>query len=410
VPDERIYRQPTPTHKQQLSFSILKKAKPDKAFGPACNGLMLQSKPGCADYFYDFAAVKRILFHLLFWTTYLLQNTLLAFFWDLPKLNNLPDGARLALAFKLCLAPLLFKMVFTYLVVYVILDRIVKQKGRLSINIFYWIAAAAGTVVLIRAVQTFFIYPLVFQREIQVPYFLSTFSFLYALIDLGFVSGAAIAIKQVRTQLKNKEREKQLLQEKLETELKYLKNQLNPHFLFNTLNNIYALARKKSDDTADVVMKLSKILRFMLYESGKVSISIEEEVRLIEDYIDLEKLRYRDKVKISFISRVDQPAQEISPFLLLPFVENAFKHGVSESFFHAAISIQLHLEKEQLFFKIENTKEQLHDKGTSQQPIGLYNSKRQLELTYADHNLEISNKPDRFTVLLNVNLSKNGKA
>ena len=111
-------------------------------------------------------------------------------------------------------------------------------------------------------------------------------------MDIGFASGTAIIIKQVRLQLHEKEKEKNLIRQKLETELKFLRNQTHPHFLFNTLNNIYALARKKSDETPEVVMKLSKLLRFMLYESSKASIKIGDEIKILDDYIELERIRH----------------------------------------------------------------------------------------------------------------------
>ena len=115
------------------------------------------------------------------------------------------------------------------------------------------------------------------------------------------------------------------MRKKLETELQFLKSQTNPHFLFNTLNNIYALARKKSDSTADAVMKLSKLLRFMLYESQKKFISITDEIQVLDDFIELEKIRYGEKLQLIFNKSIDNESHPIAPLILLPFVENAFK-------------------------------------------------------------------------------------
>src|SRR5260370_959498 len=127
--------------------------------------------------------------------------------------------------------------------------------------------ALIATTCFYRAIGVYFQSPVIYSGLIEfTPYFSGRW-FLQFLMDIGFASGAAIMIKQFRLQLAGKEKEKNLIRDKLETELKFLRNQTNPHFLFNTLNNIYALARKKSDETADVVIKLSKLLRFMLYEA-----------------------------------------------------------------------------------------------------------------------------------------------
>jgi LytS/YehU family sensor histidine kinase len=198
------------------------------------------------------------------------------------------------------------------------------------------------------------------------------------------------------------------LKEKLETELKFLKNQTNPHFLFNTLNNIYALARKKSDSTPDVVMKLSKMLRFMLYESGKPFITIGEETMLIEDYLDLEKIRYNERLDISFKKEIDNMHEEVSPLLLLPFVENAFKHGVSETRFNSFVNIELLLEKGVLHFDVKNSKENAGI-ASGDSKIGLCNVRRQLELMYRQFDLQVYDTEDSFSVSLIIQLNSHEK-
>ena len=222
-------------------------------------------------------------------------------------------------------------------------------------------------------------------------------------MDIGFVSGTVIVIKQFRLQLADKEREKNLIREKLETELKFLRNQTNPHFLFNTLNNIYALARKKSDETADVVMNLSKILRFMLYESKKEQIKISDEIKILDDYIELEKIRYSERLTISFIREIDNDNEQIAPLLMIPFVENAFKHGASESRFESFIHLEMKLQNGNLEFYIENTKEQ-NGKISSEENIGLSNVKRQLELLYKEYEVAVENEATLFKVSLKINL------
>ena len=336
---------------------------------------------------------------MLFWVCYLAEDTLLAYLWDGARFNG-----KIILSLQLCAALLPPKMLFTYLLLYVILDGILKQNTRLCL-----LLSVVAKLFLIRAIDIYFIYPVVFDGVIKTPPFFKAFSFLFNLIDLGFIAGAAVAIRQIRLQLAGREREKLLIKEKLEADLKFLKNQTNPHFLFNTLNNIYALARKKSDRTADTVMKLSKILRFMLYESGRKFITIAEEVRLIEDYIDLEKIRYNEDLHVILSKDIDNDEQEMSPLLLLPFIENAFKHGVSESFFDATVKINIVLRQGRLLFEIENTKEEDEAKQSTDSKIGLLNIQRQLQLMYTDHQLVIDNQPKKFNIILNVNLNKHGE-
>ena len=233
-------------------------------------------------------------------------------------------------------------------------------------------------------------------------------SLLMALMDVGFVTGLATTIKLLSIQLAGKEREKNLVKEKLETELKFLRNQTNPHFLFNTLNNIYGLARKKSDDTAEVVMKLSKLLRFMLYESRKSSIKTGEEIKMLDDYINLERIRYSDRLSITFNKEIDNESEQIAPLLLLPFVENAFKHGASENRFESFIRIDLKLDNGLLHFDIENTKENgTADKVTDN--IGLGNVRRQLELMYKEYDMQVLSGTNTFKVLLTINLRSHAK-
>ena len=193
-----------------------------------------------------------------------------------------------------------------------------------------------------------------------------------------------------------------------ETELKFLRNQTNPHFLFNTLNNIYALARKKSDDTPETVMKLSKLLRFMLYESKNPSIKIGDEIKMLDDYIELEKIRYNGRLTINFIREIDDDAEQISPMLLLPFVENAFKHGASESRFESYIHIDMRLKSCLLHFNVENTKESA-DNNPVTENIGLSNVKRQLELMYSDYDMQVKNETSLFKISLTINLQSHAK-
>ncbi|MHA4846955.1 sensor histidine kinase [Flavitalea antarctica] len=198
----------------------------------------------------------------------------------------------------------------------------------------------------------------------------------------------------------------QLLQiEKQQAELNYLKSQTNPHFLFNTLNNIYALAREKSDLAPESILRLSKILRYMLYEAGGDYIAIEQELKIISDYIALEQLRYDDSLRVNFNNDIEDMRQAMPPLLLIPLVENAFKHGVSETRGMPYVSIHLSVKSRQLLFIVKNSSDAVVSTGIVTENIGLSNLRRQLHLLYTDYNLSVQQGASEFTATLKINLA-----
>lgn len=197
----------------------------------------------------------------------------------------------------------------------------------------------------------------------------------------------------------------QLRLEMQEAELNYLKSQTNPHFLFNTLNNIYSLARDKSDLTPESILRLSKIMRFMLYETSVKFISLEQELEIISDYIALEKLRYDDSLHINFKYDIEDMKQAVPPLLLIPLVENAFKHGVSETNDQPFVDIHLSVNQQLLVFVIKNSAEEFSGDPILKERIGLPNLRRQLELLYTDFNLSTLQGESMFTATLKINLA-----
>ncbi len=186
-----------------------------------------------------------------------------------------------------------------------------------------------------------------------------------------------------------KQAAQQLKIEKQEAELNYLKSQTNPHFLFNTLNNIYSLSRDKSDLAPESILRLSKILRYMLYETGGEFIAIEKELKIISDYIELEKLRYDESLRINFNYDIEDMKQALPPLLLIPLVENAFKHGASETRNHPFVDIHLSVKNRQLSFYVKNSFDGISGEQNVKENIGLSNLRRQLELLYTDYNLSV---------------------
>lgn len=197
----------------------------------------------------------------------------------------------------------------------------------------------------------------------------------------------------------------QLRLEKREAELNYLRAQTNPHFLFNTLNNIYVLARDKNDLAPESILRLSGMLRFMLYETTGDFIAIENEVKMINEYLELEKLRYDDTLRLNFNHDIEDMKQAVPPLLLIPLVENAFKHGVSETREKPFADIHLSLKERRLLFVVRNSTEPTNIDNVVRENIGLSNIRRQLELQYTDYSLTINQLETEFVTKLNINLA-----
>ncbi len=239
---------------------------------------------------------------------------------------------------------------------------------------------------------------------------LATFESLNLLLEnqMAYSAGSVFffgIIRHIYNYVKLKQATQQLRIEKQEAELNYLRSQTNPHFLFNTLNNIYSLAKDKSDLAPESILRLSKMLRFMLYETSGAFISIEQELKIISDYIALEKLRYDESLRINFNYDVEDMKQALPPLLLIPLVENAFKHGASETRSQPFVDIHLSVNKRQLKFVVKNSAESNPGEGTLKENIGLSNLRRQLELLYKDYDLSVQQGQFEFTAVLKINLA-----
>lgn len=203
-------------------------------------------------------------------------------------------------------------------------------------------------------------------------------------------------------------REKQELEtQTMQSELRFLKSQINPHFLFNTLNNLYALTLKKSDKAPEIVIKLSEMMRYMLYECNEKSVPLHKEVNYLKNYLDLEQLRQHDNIQINF--RVDGHVsdQQIAPLLFIPFLENSFKHGLNTQLKDGFVNIHLQVAEKSVDFKIENSKGQTVARPDNRPSggIGLVNVRRRLNLLYPErYHLKVSNTPNTFAVHLTIQM------
>ena len=208
-----------------------------------------------------------------------------------------------------------------------------------------------------------------------------------ALITGLFFMLLSSAVYVISSNFRSREQRKSLENEKLNAELAFLKSQINPHFLFNSLNNIYSLAYQKSEKTPEAILKLSEIMRYMLYESNEETVMLSEEINYLQNYIELQRLRFKEKVYVDLQVDIDDSDHRIMPLLLISFLENAFKHGVSTDV-SKPIRITIKVQNNRLHLKAENAKSHVNKDQTK--GIGLTNLKRRLQLGYPDrHTIEV---------------------
>ena len=350
--------------------------------------------------------IRRIALHVAFWVAYLAINIYVEVFLINYSYFNLDMGTRItkALIPELLLLPA--KLLMAYTIMYWILPRL-NSIARWK-NVCMLILVTAVSLVWYHVMLTEVIYPVVNHEVFPESTFMEYITrSVYRLLDLLTIVGIACTFKLLRQQTKDAKKKQELIREKLQSELNFLRSQTNPHFLFNTLNSIYALARKQSPQTSEVVMQLSKLLRYMIYECKEPFVPLEKEWKIIEDYVSLEKLRYGNRLHVQMNKQIIPNGEMIAPLLLLPLVENAFKHGAGNNRDHTEILINLSKKNDELHFTVENN---VGDNRNEEEQcgIGLKNVKRQLELLYPDHSFNIDQQSGKFTV--NISFKSNHDA
>ncbi len=207
--------------------------------------------------------------------------------------------------------------------------------------------------------------------------------------------------------LKGQRKTSELQNKTLQSELRFLKSQINPHFLFNTLNNLYALTLKKSDEAPEIVLKLSEMMRYMLYECNERRVPLRKEVNYIKNYLELEKLRQAKKFDIRFQMEGEIENQKIAPLMFIPFLENSFKHGLNSQISEGFVDIRLNVMDDSVEVDIENSKAPTlpSPSGKKSGGIGLVNVRRRLALLYPDsYDLSIRSNPNTYHVNLKLKL------
>lgn len=302
-----------------------------------------------------------------------------------------------------------FYMIASYFIAYGIIPRLFDGTHYFLILI-YFLAGSYICCVFFRTMVVHVLEPMVRKRPFSQEsifeiltdlttltggYFLRSFPFAFIFSFFKLIKGQYLVQQEALL----------LEKEKTASELKILKAQLNPHFLFNTLNNIYALSVINSPITSKSISGLSEILDHVLYRCNEQYVSLSAEIALLKNYIELEKLRYDDRLQVNFKHTIDHDMQ-IAPLILLSLTENAFKHGAGEDIGNPTINIDLKLQQNQFQFMISNT-----FKPGSADPenerIGLDNIRKQLELIYPGHyDFRLSTNDDIFVALLKVELDK----
>lgn len=347
--------------------------------------------------------IKTILFHVIFWIA--------VWFFYIYFFSYNSNDQKYILWFSGALLPV--TIIVTYIMVYIIIPNFLFKKKyyQFALHFFYTMVFAANSIVIIIYACLIFILK---YNVSGIPPMSKNFSFVFILIYLivGFVSLIYVLNNHFKTISKNKELQNKILEAQLQLkdqELHYLKKQIHPHFLFNTLNTIYGLALKQSKYTPDIILKLSNLLDYILYQVDRPKVSLKEEVLHIEEYIELEKIRFQDTLCVSFKSTEIPGNQTIAPMLLIPFIENAFKHGVLDEGF-LQIEIRISLTENLLHFIVKNSCRK--DEEEQKSGIGLENIRKRLELNYKE-NYELNiRKAGKWFVselsIFNINLNQNG--
>ena len=334
---------------------------------------------------------NRALQHIAFWTFFLLIFTV-----NYASNQNYKQELLVTLVF------LPGHMLFVYTQLYFLVPRFLQQR-KLTAYIFLTLLLTLIATFSHRMIWNSFV--VWYKNVAPEPYF--NIDVLRSFFAFWMIGGIAISIKLLKEWYREKQRTWETQNEKIRIELELLKSQVHPHFLFNTLNNLYSLTLTNSKKAPIAVTHLSDLLRYMLYECKDDEVPLEKEIAILKKYAELEKLRYGDRIEIAFNCTGEINGLMIAPLLLLPFVENSFKYGTSEQLDRSWVNLNIHLDEDCMVFHLSNSRnanpEQKNVGG-----IGLSNVRKRLDLIY-DGNYELiinDGDPDLFVVKLKLKLRR----
>ncbi|MDX8341230.1 histidine kinase [Draconibacterium sp. IB214405] len=304
--------------------------------------------------------------------------------------------------FFLGLTVLPARIIGTYTLVYGILPFAIEKKKFVTFGLLTVIHAPLFGFLIYISYKIPNLYPDFFDYS-KLPFFYVPKIFNKIISNYGIpILAASIIVfkKWYIDELKNKK----LAEEKLAAELNFLKSQVHPHFLFNTLNNLYALTLIKSDKTPDIVLKLSGLLDYMIYKSNDDFVPLQEEIKILESYVELERMRYNERLDLQYNIEGEVDHHRIAPLILLPFIENAFKHGASKDRKNPKVEISIKIDEKCLALQVKNSTHGEPEKDEKlKEGIGLKNVQRRLELIYPkSHKLTIDKQDTTFEVNLRV--------
>jgi two-component system LytT family sensor kinase len=344
----------------------------------------------------DIISRKKTRFHFLFWIVILVYYTSTRWPYESDK----------SFLLEMSISTVLIHLGLAYTMIFVLVPHLLYKKKTIVFGICCLICIYIAYT-LYEAVRIYYLvpnYPEVFRMRPPLIFedrITNIFAFLGNISSLIFPAIILMVFEYYRHQ----KEVYRLKEQKKTSELKALKNQLNPHFLFNTLNNLYVLSLEKSDEAPEVISKLSDILDYILFRCNEQFVPLDSEVDMLNNYIALEKLRYGKRLNISFEYNGEVGAH-IAPLLLLTFVENSFKHGVNQEIKEARIKIELSAIKGDINFIIENTKPlSVNGKYNRQdrESIGLKNIKTQLNILYPKTHILVINEDEKnFSIALNL--------
>lgn len=333
--------------------------------------------------------------HIIFWSLYFVITVL--------RWGGIHEDYEYSLKTTLIGFPI--EMILAYLNIYVLMPSFAFKKRLFTYIILVLVSIL--TMVIVKFNLTYYIVSTnVWPEGPSISHLTFNYVFDMMIGELYMVTFVT-AIKTTLDFIYEHKRATDLEKTQLETELLFLKTQVSPHFFFNTLNNIYSLAVENSKKTPKIILKLSELMRYLLYETKAKRQSLENEILCIQNYLDLERVRHNDQLEIEMSISGDIQEKKIAPILLLSFIENAFKHGVHKNIGEVKITIDFSIRKDFLYFTISNPmpKTTEHKEPFNQSSgIGLENVKKRLALGYNqnDYKLQIRNKNNMFVVKLKI--------
>jgi len=336
---------------------------------------------------------SRVLIHVVFWAAYLaffiVQSSL---YYDDPQYFGIVGSLFITMWVDIAAA---------YFTVYYLLPKYLFKKKYVHFVVLFFLSATAA-ILIQRVLLVYISAPLFWQESGKVMTFWKINPF-YSFMNIYSVVGLFAAVKLFKLYFKNQQIKTELENKNKTSELALLRSQLNPHFLFNTLNNIDTLISSNPEKASDAIIKLSEIMRFTLYDADNDRVPLEKEVAFLENFIALQQLRLKNPFFINFTIEGNCNGKSIAPMLFIPFVENAFKHGLKRVV-APGIEIKLNCENQNIRFEVSNHFSNLEVQNKDETSgIGLVNTRKRLELLYpGKHKLNIKQKEGIYKVVLQI--------